>query len=198
MFEGQADSRQTSHEVGHRVRGGARYPRLATKRVLSASEPTRQRATEIRFEETGICAAAYRFCKRDRAFPQSLTNQRLGAESVRGPRLHPSCGQEFVKFVVAAALKQARQADGCSDHMLEGLVIGPTALWFAHTRTGTTGGSLAGRPRFNRATRMPARRGRDWQAANDRRVMMRSCLRRRDRPREAVGQVPRVESNEPS
>jgi hypothetical protein len=32
-----------------------------------------------RFEETGICAAAYGFCKRDRAFPQSLTNQSLGA-----------------------------------------------------------------------------------------------------------------------
>jgi hypothetical protein len=59
-------------------------------------------------------------------------------ESVRGPKLHPSCGQEFLKFVLTAALKQARQADGCSDHMLEGLVIGPTALWFAHTRTGTT------------------------------------------------------------
>jgi hypothetical protein len=43
-------------------------------------------------------------------------------ESVRGPKLHPSCGQEFLKFVLTAALKQARQADGCSDHMLEGLV----------------------------------------------------------------------------
>jgi hypothetical protein len=27
-----------SHEVGHRVRGGARYPRLVARRVLSASE----------------------------------------------------------------------------------------------------------------------------------------------------------------
>jgi hypothetical protein len=43
-------------------------------------------------------------------------------ESVRGPKLHPSCGQEFLKFVLTAALKQARQADRCSDHMLEGLV----------------------------------------------------------------------------
>jgi hypothetical protein len=65
--------------------------------------------------------------KRDRAFPQSLTNQSLGAESGRGPRLHPSCGEEFVKFVVTAALKQARQADGCPDYMLEGLAIGPGA-----------------------------------------------------------------------
>jgi hypothetical protein len=42
-----------SHEVGHRARDGARYPRLATKRVLSASEPTRQRATEIRIKGRG-------------------------------------------------------------------------------------------------------------------------------------------------
>jgi hypothetical protein len=38
-FEGQAESRQTFSSTGHRVRGGAQYPRLATKRVLSASEP---------------------------------------------------------------------------------------------------------------------------------------------------------------
>jgi hypothetical protein len=43
-------------------------------------------------------------------------------ESVREPKLHPSCSQEFLKFVLTAALKQARQADGCSNHMLEGLV----------------------------------------------------------------------------
>jgi hypothetical protein len=29
-------------------------------------------------------------------------------ESVRGPKVHPSCGQEFLKFVLTAALKQAR------------------------------------------------------------------------------------------
>jgi hypothetical protein len=32
-----------------------------------------------------------------------------------------------LKFVVTAALKEARQANGCPDYMLEGLVIGPGA-----------------------------------------------------------------------
>ena len=74
-----------------------------------------------------FCCCAPLLQTRSRLPPQSLTNQSLGAELVRGPRLHPSSSQELLKFGVTAALEQARQADGCSDYMLEGLVIGPGA-----------------------------------------------------------------------
>jgi hypothetical protein len=58
-----------------------------------------------------ICAAACGFGIGDRGFPQSLTNQSLGAESVPGPQLQPSRSQQLLNFVVTAAFQQARQAD---------------------------------------------------------------------------------------
>ena len=59
--------------------------------------------------------------------PKALASQRLGAEPVPGPKLHPPRRKQLLKFVVTAALQQARQADGCSNYMLEGLVVGPGA-----------------------------------------------------------------------